>query len=68
MTTLVRTVGFPIGPASGASLGGLGRTAVVLMAITTPGVLVTAAQLTSAERPVLLSGAGSADHVLGELA
>ncbi|MEU4448530.1 MFS transporter [Actinosynnema sp. NPDC050801] len=45
VTTLVRTVGFSIGPALGASLGGFGQTVVVLVAITALGVLVTAAQL-----------------------
>ncbi|MBB5808575.1 MFS family permease [Saccharothrix ecbatanensis] len=44
MTTLVRTVGFSVGPALGASLGGFHPTVVVLVVITALGVLATAAQ------------------------
>ncbi|MFD0206509.1 MULTISPECIES: MFS transporter [Saccharothrix] len=45
VTTLVRTVGFSVGPAVGAALGGFGQTVAVLVAITALGVLLTAAQL-----------------------
>lgn len=45
VTTLVRTVGFSVGPVLGAALGGFGRTAPVLVAITVLCVLLTAAQL-----------------------
>ncbi len=68
VTTLVRTVGFAIGPASGAALGGFGQTVVVLVASTALGVPAIAAQPRLRWRPVLSSGAWSADHVLGELA
>jgi MFS family permease len=44
VTTLVRTVGFSVGPALGAALGGFHQTVVVLVAITAVGLLATAAQ------------------------
>jgi MFS transporter, DHA2 family, multidrug resistance protein len=45
VTTLVRTVGFSVGPALGAALGGFHQTVVVLVVITAVGMLATAAQL-----------------------
>ncbi|MER5265535.1 MFS transporter [Actinosynnema sp. NPDC002837] len=45
VTTLVRTVGFSVGPALGAALGGFHQTVVVLVAITAAGVLATVARV-----------------------
>ncbi|NUT52227.1 MAG: hypothetical protein HOV94_33770 [Saccharothrix sp.] len=41
VTTLVRTVKFAVGPA----IGGFGPTAAVLVAITAPGMVATAARV-----------------------